>query len=135
MSFFPQPPPISLTLSFIKGASSSDALRFAQRLVHAYPCDVWSQAVLTSLLDSSLRTKYQQVVVDNGRSTQFLTGLASFPGLCACLIPRPMCMSHPQAHVHVSSPGPCPDVHAPPPSERTSGVLNCHRHLPLWNSN
>lgn len=61
------PPPLSLTLNFIEGASPADALRFAQRLVHAYPSNVWSQALLMGLLDGGLRTKYKQMVSDNGR--------------------------------------------------------------------
>lgn len=59
------PPPLSLTLNFIEGASPADALRFAQRLVHAYPSNVWSQALLMGLLDGGLRTKYKQMVSDN----------------------------------------------------------------------
>ena len=68
MLVFPcfQPLPLPLMLHALKrsGADKATLRAAVQKLVHAYPTDVWTLAMLISLLEQAqdLKVKYRQLV-------------------------------------------------------------------------
>ena len=61
---FPQAPSLPLTLPYLSRSDPPSLRASAQRLVHSYPSDVWSLAVLMhSIEQEAVKNKYRAVVL------------------------------------------------------------------------